>query len=317
MAWAFEGAVAQLQKQQLTAKKAGILGDASLVLTTLMAELSEEAGEVTSVSTVGELSAKCGLSYDAVTRNLTKLREKGMIARKQMVKRAGESAYTTVLPAAFAALGLPAPGSEAAGVCATSLPDELRELMCGQSWDVVEAVRKAWHEGVRLPTGVLSEIRGGPAGADRIDRILSQRELQAMDVMERAITEAATLEEVRAAGMDIVKTADGDVMVDVRSFEAACPVTSVRWTWVKDVLRELNDRDARLVTRDNLRDRIAEAAYARVSLPFVKDKAWKDGVRVLAKQMQTSWSKPRKIWDSWYTAADLAVAVIHRQAENG
>lgn len=315
MAWAFEGAVKTLQGNLAAMEKAGLSVAEGLVLSALLSEMSEEAGEVTSVSTIAELSASCGLGYDKVGRALLKLREKGFISRRQMVRRAGESAFTTILPSAFAGLGLAEPGGAGEGDN-VQLPDELRELMCGQSWDVVDAVRVAWRDSTLLPPGVLSEIRG-PLNAERIEGVLRRRQDAALEVMEAAICEAQSLEEARAGGLDLVKTSAGNVVVDVKAFERECPVGSVRWDWVRDVLSELAFRDISLVTPSNLRDRIAEIAYARVSLPFVKDKAWPDGVRLLARQMQTSWSKPRRIWDSWYVAADHALAVIHREAKNG
>jgi len=316
MAWAFETAAKELQRNLVAMEKAGLGVAEGLVLTALLGELSEEAGEVTSVSTIAELSSSSGLGYDKVGRALLKLREKGFISRRQMVRRAGEAAYTTILPSAFAGLGLPEPGGAGEGASTEQLPDELRELLCGQSWDVVDAVRTAWNNSTPLPNGIHSEIRGGSLNAQRIERLLSQRLDAALSVMEAAIADAYTLEEAKAAGMDLVKTSEGPVLVNVKAFEAACPVGSVRWDWVRDVLSELAFRDLSLVSPANLRDRIAEIAYARVSLPFVKDKAWPDGVRLLARQMQTNWAKPRRIWDSWYVAADHALAVIHRDAEN-
>lgn len=315
MSWEFEKAVKRLHGQALAQKKAELKIDDVLVLCTLMSDLCEDAGEVTTTVSVKELSVATELSYDQVSRSLTRLRDGGMIVRKQAVKRAGETAWTTILPAAFSALGLPHPGTNAVAAPDTvSLPAELRELMCSQSWEVVDAVTRAWHAGESLAPSVLSEFRGGGLLIKRVERFVQQRQDEALAVIEQAIDEARTADELKANGRDIVKTADGPVEIDVVAFEKACPVP-IQWQFVKDVLVEIRERDPRLVTRENLASRIAEAAYARIALPFAKNKSWEDGVRVLGFQMATCWNKPRRIWDSWYTAADLAVAPAYPQAQ--
>lgn len=275
------------------------------VLLTLMAELEPEAGEVTSVKGVAEIAGMLKLSYDQVNRSMTRLREAGMVGRMQVVKRAGETALTTLLPAAFAAMGLADPSG---GAGQQAVPRELSSLLCGQVWDVIKEITEAWHEQRTMSSSVSCEFRGG--NYERIQAILMARQEEACMQMEEAITEAMEAEELRANGFDLVKTAEGVVRVSMETFERLAPA-KVGWSFVKDVLETLYERNPKLLTMSNLQSRIAEAAYARASLPFVRDKAYQDGVRLLARQMEVSWQKPRKIWPSWYVAADRA---IHRSA---
>jgi hypothetical protein len=206
-------------------------------------------------------------------------------------------------------MGLPLPGATSVEAFATTLPAELRELLCTQSWTVVDAVTRAWNAAETLPTGALAEFRGGALTLKRVEGFLRQRQEAAMAVVEEAIEEARVTDALREQGRDMVQTIDGPVMIDVAAFEKACPVP-MQWAFVKDVMVEISMRDLRLLTKANLSSRIAEAAYARIALPFAKDKPWEDSVRVLGKQMATRWDKPRRIWDSWYAVADLAV--IHK-----
>lgn len=275
------------------------------VLLTLMADLIPEAGEVTTSRGIAEMASMLKLSYDQVNRSMTRLRAAGMVGRVQLVKRAGETALTTLLPAAFDALGFAEP-SDGAG--RQRIPAELSGLLCGQAWDVIKEITEAWHDRRTMDASATSDFRGGHY--DRILAILMARQEEAGVEMEAAVAEAMELEELKAQGFELVNTADGVIKVNRETFERLAPA-KVGWSFVKDVLDTLYQRDPKLLTLSNLQDRIAEAAYARASLPFVRDKAYQDGVRLLARQMELRWEKPRKIWPSWYVAADRA---IHRPA---
>lgn len=277
----------------------------------LIEQLDPEAGEVTSVASVAEIAGRTGYSHDQVSRYLAALRAKGFIARRQLVKRAGESAFTTLMPAGLQALGLIDPGATPDDALAGPLPADLVAALCTQSWAVVDGVRRAWSEGTSLPDAVLSELRGGAVVQATIERALQRRRETATAAIEAAVAETMSREALAAAGLDIVKTNDGPVTVDTAGFEAHCPV-AVPWQYVKDVLTEIAFIDIRLLTRANLKERMAEIAYARCALPFAKNNAWETSVRVLGRQITTSWSKPRKIWPSWYAAADRAL--IHSPA---
>ena len=307
MAWMFEEGVKTLGQGFKAALTAGLEIREAVVLLAFMGDLQEVAGEVTTARPVSEIRSLTGLSYDQIQRALKKLRDAGLISRKQLVKRAGEAALTTVLPKAFAALGLPDPSGRS-GLQST-ITGELAELLCGQPWSVVEAVSTAWESRTLLDQDVERAIRG-PLTRERVSRVLYQRYEEAMQELEQAVVEVEAVEAIRATGLDVVQTADGPVTVNVRKFETLSPV-AVPWEFVRDVLLTLHSRDPGLVTFANLRDRIAEAAYARVALPFVKDKGWSDAVKLLARQMEIHWRKPNRIWPSWYSAAE---AVIHTPA---
>jgi len=292
-----------------SASKAGIGTNDAQVLLAFMAGLDAETGELTSDMSVADVSKITTLSYDQVQRSLKKLRTLGMITRRQVIKRAGETAFTTILPCAFEAVGLKTPYGTSMPKNG-HLPQELADLMCTQSWLVVDAVTTAWSEHQPLSAEAISDLRGGPIVLERITRMLNQRYEASMQDLEIAVAQVELAEEQRKAGLDTIHTADGDMVVDVAAFERLCPV-AVDWQFVKDVITTMHARNPLSITKANIRNRIAEAAYARIALPFVKDKAWSDGVRLLARQMETKWSKPTNIWPSWYTAAD---AVIHRAA---
>lgn len=312
MEWLCTKQAEQLAQQLKSAHAAGLSLPDVLTLASLMSELNAEAAEVTSATTVAELKALTGLSYDQVSRSMARIKSKGLIAREQTIKRAGHPALTTLLPNAFVAVAIPAPGTcEPVQVGVEPLPDRLRTLLCGQPWDVVVGVRDAWATHQRLPGSLASQIRG--LSASQIERILAERAADACASMEAAVDQALSREEARAAGLAVVRTADGDVSVDAKAFVESLPVSGVAWEWVQDVLDELAFRDIRLVTKANVATRMAEAAYARVGLPFVMGKPWKVGVRLLARQMDVSWSKPRRIRDDWYTAAEAAV--IHKPSQ--
>ena len=286
--------------------RVGLQNRDAAVLLSLMSEINPEDGEVTSVRTVFEIARELELTENQVQKAMLKLRDLGLIARRQMLRRAGESAFTTILPTAYSALGIHSPTGQVATTDA--LPRELSDLLCGQSWEVVEAVSVAWHNHEPLPDHLLSGLRG--TGFDRLRRMFEARTAEVVEEREAAITAAMELEDLRAAGFDRIQTADGTATVNVKAFEQSCP-EATSWSFVKDVLQLMYDRNPQLVTMDNLRDRIAEAAYARAALPFVRDKGWSDAVRLLARQMEVRWDKPRRIWSGWYTTVDR---LIHRPA---
>lgn len=292
--------VNELKKEAvLRAKQAqmGMQSRDAAVLLSLMADVDPSEGEVTSVRSVYAIAAELSLSENQVQRAMTKLRDLGLIARKQEVRKAGESAYTSILPAAYAILGIDC--GDLLLNDAQPLPREISEILCCQSIHVMKAVSTAWHAREPLPEHMLGDLRGSLF--DRLKRLFDARVEELVEEQERAIDEAMELEELRAAGYDRVETADGPVVVNVKALEQSCP-EQIQWSFVKDVLELMNARKKGLVTRANLRDRIAEAAYARAALPFVRDKAWADGVRLLARQMEVRWDKPRRIWPGWYSS---------------
>lgn len=285
----------------------GLQSREAAVLLSLMSEVDLMAGEaeVTSVRTVLELATELGFSEHQVQRSLMKLRDLGFIARRQNVKRAGESAFTTILPAAFGAMGVEVPGG---AMPTETLPKELAELLCCQPWSVVEAVSAAWVDRAPLPDHLMGDLRGPHYG--QLKRLLDIRAAELHEEQEAAIEAAMELEDLREAGFDRVETADGTAVVNVRAFEQACP-EETSWSFVKDVLTLMHSRRPGLVTLANLRDRIAEAAYARAALPFVREKGRDDAVRLLARQMEIRWDRPRRIWPGWYATVE---GLIHKPA---
>lgn len=287
--------------------RSGLRVEDALLLAILASDADPTEGELSSVRSVADLAAAAGLSYDQATRGLSRLKACGMLARKQFVRRKGETAITTLLPAALSLLGL----SESFGLDGgelVTLPTEIAKDLAGQPVAVLTGVAEAWQGRAPLSAEAEREFRGD--GLEAVRSQLTLASLASTDAMAEAVEVALELDELRAKGLDRVQTADGPIVVNVAAFDEAAPA-KVGWSFVRDVLDELYRRDPSLITFENLRDRIAEAGYARAALPFVRDKAYLDGVRLLAHQMRTRWEKPRRIWDAWY---QVAQAVIHRPA---
>ncbi len=285
----------------------GLRAEDALLLAILAGDADPTEGEVSTARSVAELAGLAGISYDQANRGLGRLKVGGWIVRKQHVRRAGEIAITTLMPAALSLLGF----SQAFGLkddALAQIPAEISHDLVGQPMSVLTGVAEAWQGRAPLSADAEREFRG--KGLESIRSLLTLASLAKTDAMAEAVEVAMELDELRAKGLDRVQTADGPCVINVAAFDEAAPA-KVGWSFVRDVLDELYRRDPGLITFENLRDRIAEAGYARAALPFVKDKAYLDGVRLLAHQMRTRWEKPRRIWDAWY---QVAQAVIHRPA---
>ena len=279
------------------------------VLLVLMADISgdQETGESSTARSVPSIAAEIGLSEPQVQRALSKLRDISLIARKQFTKRAGESAITTVLPTAYACLGLVSPDGSRPNF--KPLPAQVTELLCGQSWSVLVAVASAWEQGCGLTESIAGQWTG--AGLVCLQKVLEDRR-QALGLASVNQLESELQRHDReAAGLDEIATADGVVTVLASHVEMDGLQSIGGWSFAKAVLNRLSERNPHLVTKDRLRDLVAETAYARAALPFVREHAFEDAVRIMAKQLLRRWEKPRKIRDVWYRWADR---VIHSPA---
>ena len=255
--------------------------------------LDHHADEISLSLTVRDLGRRAGLTPSSAKRVLADLHDRGFIVRHQPERIAGCEAITTLLPLAFEALGYDI-GLER-GECGDEVPEPIRRAVCGQPPAVVMEVCAAWLQGRDLDQGVMAEFRGQwPAAAQA-----------AFDARI-----APANEEAPADGLETISTVDGTVAVDPAALEAALP-GQVSWSFIRDVMAEVAWRDGCRVTAQTLPTLIAEAAYSRAYAPFCRDLPWREAVWRLGSVMaRETWSRPRRIWDQWYAAAERACGAI-------
>lgn len=318
MSWEFQTQAAVnndlLRKFHADTSNAGISPNAGRVLNALMATLLEEAGELSVLLAIWELAHSTGLSQHQVKRAIAELHQAEMLSSRQDQKSKGCEALRTVMPKAFAALGLTPPGVGLAKAASTAFPPHMTKALCGMPCSVVDQVCDAWMEGRRAEDLDLSDARVDAQWRKTIGKLLQARALELEKAASQAAEQVMQEELAKQAGHAIVETADGSVYVDIEAFESSCPVET-RWEFVEATLKEIRFRNPGLVTKANVRKLMAEAAYARAYSPFCRGLAFQQGVWKLGGLMsrQDVWKKPLKIWDGWYTAANQACgAVSHR-----
>lgn len=260
------------------------------MLLAMAAYLDEHADEISLSLTVRDLGRRAGLTPSQSKRVLAELHDRGFIVRHQPEKIAGCEAITTLLPAAFEALGYDI-GLELPE-CDEPIPQELRHALCGQSPAVVLEVCSAWHQRRQVNADVMEQYRGD--WPEPAQLVLDAR------LHDPQGSSAAPID------CEFIRTADGEVPVDQQALEAALPA-AVPWEFIKDVVEEIAWRDGTRVTTETLPGLIAEAAYSRMHAPFCRDLPWKEAVwRMGAVMARACWSRPRRIWSQWYAAAEQA-----------
>jgi hypothetical protein len=317
MSWVFQERAAETSAaiKSLCAgvKAAGVSLNAGRVLLAVMAHLPEEADELSVLLMLHELARESGLSQHQVKRAIAELTNAGLIVRRQDAKRAGVEAITTILPAAFPAVGLRAPTEALQEAAGETLPRDLFTLLCGQPASTADRITSAWLQGSRINRDEISEGRGGDSWAESVELLLERRAQSLAQAAATAAEQVQAREEAEAAGYALVETENGTVPIDVKAFESTCP-SQVPWAFIHDVIREIQFRDRGLVTMETLPRLIAEAAYSRSYSPFCRGLGWQRGVWALGGQMaKSTWGRPRKIWDDWYRVAERSCrgAALH------
>lgn len=308
MSWTFQERAAETSaaiKSLCTGvKAAGVSLNAGRVLLAIMAQLAEEADEISVLLMVHELAKESGLSLHQVKRAIAELSAAGLIVRRQDAKRAGVEAITTILPGAFPAVGLKAPTQALHDASSELLPPDLRLLLCGQPASVADRITAAWLQGEIVDIADLCDGRGGDGWQESVRSLLERRAGCLAQAAADAAVEVQARADAEAAGYALVETENGTVPIDVEAFEAACP-SHVPWAFVHDVIQEIRFRNRSLVTVESLPRLIAEAAYSRSYSPFCRGLGWQRGVWALGGQMaKQTWGRPRKIWDAWYSLAE-------------
>lgn len=267
-----------------------------LVLCSFSSHSLAGEGEPSTHISSAEVAAETGLNYTRVVRAIKKLNDASLIGREQRAKEKGVTATTTLMPQAFELLN--------ANDVSPRIPVELARLLCGQPEDAIAPVISAWTNHSQLPAEALPHLRG--THHDQIEAILSERAKNEAQAMYEALESAMEEECLKEQGIEVIQTSDGPVHVNTIVFTKNAP-GDVHWSFVKSVLERLYEKAPLMLTRANLHMRIAEAAYARNALPFVREKPFMDGVRLLAHQMRVSWSKPHRISAAWYWGANEAI----------
>lgn len=240
-----------------------------------------------------ELSKMCGISVQGVQRALIALRDAGLIARLQEEKKSGNVALTTVLPKAWAVIGIEVEWSQSHGV--VDIPASVAQHCFKLSRPALMAICEAFEA---RNVHALTELTGADCGitVTIIDAIRA----------ELVAGGESAIAKMREGERLVVSTSQGEgITIDLTLFQLRSP-DHVHETFLKKVLERVV-ATRKIETKEQITTLLAEAAYTRAR-GFVSQHDAEHAVRVLAKVMgQTRWSRPHRMTDVWYQAATAAV----------
>lgn len=295
------------------AKAAGLGLNDVLVLSAIQANacFDEELGRFAD-SAAWELAQQTDLTKNQVEHAISKLTKAGVIARRQMVKAAGVPAVSLLCALANSILGL----EGRAGDLPADLDETLRTLAVGQCAAFRLAVSEAWAQSKPLAQGVSDAFAGKPAEFDRIESILRERALQAMEEVATEAKAQIVQEEQESAGLYTFECEDGKVIIDRRVLlESKAAPATIDLRFVRDVLLKVRAKRPGFVTRERLPELIAEAGYSR-SLGFVSRHDAEQAERALSATMaKSSWSRPRGIRETFYSLIRSSVVSSQQGGE--
>lgn len=254
---------------------------------------------------VWEIAKGTKLSEDQVKRGLRCLTEAGAIARRQLVKAAGEAALTVLTDRALAWLcGREAEGQ---GSIPADMPRHLRELLVFETPKFVEQVAFAWRGYEPLPEGLRAECSLGATAYEQIEAAVRQRLLDAAETLAEAHAEEESDREQIQQGLVQFDCDDGAVCFDAKALQAkGGAVGAVDLLLIRDVLRRVRERRPGLVTVGRVPLLVAEAGYSR-TIGFVSKHDAEVAAKVLVATMtKPSWDRPKGIKDSFYEAVASA-----------
>lgn len=250
---------------------------------------------------VWEIAKGTGLSEDQVKRGLRCLTAAGAIARRQLVKAAGEAALTVLTDRALGWLcGRQAEGQ---GSIPADMPRQLRELLVFESPKFVEQVSFAWRAYEPLAETLRDECSLGASAFAQIESAVRQRLLDAAETVAAAHAEEQADREQLEQGLVRFECEDGAVSFDANALKAlGGAIGAVDLVLVRDVMRRVKERRPGLVTVGRVPKLVAEAGYSR-TLGFVSKHDAEVAAKVLAATMaKQTWSKPKGIHQSFYEA---------------
>jgi hypothetical protein len=256
--------------------------------------------------TVLQIAKGTGLSTDQVKRGLRTLSEAGAIARRQLVKAAGEAAVTVLTDRAMGWLTDSA-NEEGQGSIPADMPRHVRDLLVFESPEFVTAVARAWKGFEPLPETLRSECSLGANAFGQIEACVRQRLLDAAETVAEAHAEERVDREQLERGIVQFDCDDGVVQINASALqEKRGAVAAVDLLMVRDVLRRVRERCPGMVTVERLPKLVAEAGYSR-TIGFVSAHNADVATRILAATMaKRSWSRPKGIKEKFYV--DIASA---------
>lgn len=254
-------------------------------------------------SATWELAQRTGLSKHQVEHAVAKLAKAGAVARRQLVKRAGESALTLICD-----LGRRVLGEANAHDVPADMPQSLRNLLVGRSAAFRLAVREAWESRQPLAPGARDAFAGLPREFDAVESALRENALCAMERISTEIRAQQQLDLEEANGLYTFETDDGVVQMDRRVLvESKAAPAGIDLRFVRDVLSRVRSRRPGLVTRARLPELVAEIGYSRL-LGFVSRHDAAHAERALVATLSRGgWSRPRGIRDSFYSLTRSSV----------
>jgi hypothetical protein len=299
-----------LLRQLQTGLKVGLGSKELIVLSAMAIEACHdpEMGVVSDLSRA-EIAKRAGLTFNQVAKCLEKLVKAGAIARRQMEKRAGESALTMLCGVAGEVLGL---GSDAD--VPSDLAQDIRSMLIGRCAAFRLAVCEAWKNEAPLPAGAREAFDGPEWEFRKIESMLRDRSLSAMEAVSSALMEQAKATEAEAKGLYTFECEDGSVTIDRNALLASKQaVACIDLAFVRGVTDRLLKRKKGMVTVATLPTLVSEIGYSRL-LGFVsRHDAAKAEAALVATMTRGSWSRPRGIKDAFYTLTASAVAGLYPQ----
>lgn len=252
-----------------------------------------------------EVAKRTKLHLTAVKRSIAKLIQLQLLARRQDVKAAGETAWTQVSRAACALMGVDG------GAMIAGLPPELQSALAGELVSVCRDVAQAWKACEPMPVSVESAWLSGVGRLDRVRSMLCTRSHLASEKVLEA--HQARVDQLAEEGKGVVRIScpgGSQVVVDALKLDSmvSCPADV---GFGRDVLHELAVRHPELVTPTSVPRLLAEILYSR-SVGFLSGREYTPAVRILASCIggeKKPWGRPRGMWPEWYDASTFACAV--------
>lgn len=249
-----------------------------------------------------------GFSNSQVQRTIAGLVKLGCLARDQLVKKSGQIARTLLLPK-----GLRLMGYDDAGVPKRDIPAEVSTLLIGEDIAVIKAVTDAWAETAPCPTSIEPLFRGGGYRLEQLRLLFDERTVARHErVLEAIQVEDARREADERGEYTLTLPNGNDVTLSRDAFrEAAGDLGSTRadLRFTRDTVERLAAIAPEMVTPKTLPRLVADIAFSRAN-GFVRTRDAADAMRILASCVQRStWSKPQKMGQHWYSAAAAALSL--------
>lgn len=293
--------------QLLEMARAGLSIEHAAVLMFLNASADRLDGELPMCGlSVHEMSVALGLSKHQVNRAVKALTAADAIVRRQTVKAKGVPAVTVLTDKAK--YWLSGKAGQGRGVIPADLPKVLRELLVLESEAFVQKVVKAWQEHEVLDPHLVNESRMGEGSFERINAQLRIQLLNATESLAEAVAQEDQARALADQGLVPIECDDGTVTFDCGALkEHKGAIAGVDMLFVRDVLQRVRRSMPGWVTTKRVPELVAEIGYSR-TVGFVSRHDAEGAMKALVATMRRgTWSRPRGIRPTFYTAADKAM----------